>query len=455
MKLPENFSTDFPGLIQALEQTGPSLSVRFNTARGARIPENLERVPWCGNGVYLQSRPAFTFDPAMHQGMYYVQDASSMIHSHIVAEITAGREPLLCLDACAAPGGKTTATLDSLPHGSFILANEYVTARAESLNQNLLRWGNPMVAVSNGDTSRLRKFSSMFDIIVADVPCSGEGMFRKDPEAVRQWSPQLVADCAGLQKEITANLWEALKPGGYMIYSTCTFNRKENQEVVAHMLENFEGASAVDVEVPQQWGISKVGHCMHFLPGMVRGEGLTVAVLRKSAVPDMRMPKKNIEKQRSKAASVPQQVLQAASKWISGNDEYAIKQFGDIFYAQPKQWEQELNLFNMQLKMINPGGIGFAQIKGRDILPQQALALSCALLPRAFHQYDTDYPQAIAYLQRQSLQLNETAPRGVVLLTYRGAALGFVKNLGSRANNLYPPAWRILSTHVPEKAPEL
>ena len=105
----------------------------------------------------------------------------------------------------------------------------------------------------------IRKFSSMFDIIVADVPCSGEGMFRKDPEAVRQWSPQLVADCAGLQKEITANLWEALKPGGYMIYSTCTFNRKENQEVVAHMLENFEGASAVDVEVPQQWGISKVG----------------------------------------------------------------------------------------------------------------------------------------------------------------------------------------------------
>lgn len=451
LKLPEEFTPEFEGLTEALTNGEPTVSVRFNAARAVQIPDNMERVPWCRQGIYLESRPQFTFDPALHQGVYYVQDASSMIHSHIVSQLTAGNGPMLCLDACAAPGGKTTAAFDALPQGSFMLANEYVAARAEALAQNLARWGNPMTAVSQGDTSRFRKLRDMFQLIVADVPCSGEGMFRKDAEAVRQWSPRLVAECAQLQREITANLWHALAPGGYMIYSTCTFNRSENQDIVDYMLAEFDGAGAVDIDVPDEWGIVRRGHCLHFLPGRIRGEGLTVAVLRKAGKP---MPtKKSNDKNRT--TQMAPQLANAARRWLKDNDDFVLRQYGDICYAQPRRWEWAIGIFNKNLKMVNHGGIELAQMKGRDLLPLQPLALSQSLADNAFTCYEVDYPTAIAYLQRQSLQLREDTPRGIVLLTYQGLPLGFVKNLGNRANNLFPASWRILSTYGPESAPSV
>ncbi|MCM1021618.1 MAG: rRNA cytosine-C5-methyltransferase [Muribaculum sp.] len=451
MKLPEGFECEFDGLAEALENGEPTVSVRFNAARGADVPDALQRVEWCQQGAYLASRPQFTFDPALHQGIYYVQDASSMIHNYIVAQLTAGLGPLLCLDACAAPGGKTIAAIDALPKGSFMLANEYVSLRADVLNQNLTRWGNPMVAVSHGDTSRLAKLREMFNLIIADVPCSGEGMFRKDPEAVKQWTPELVENCAALQRDITANLWQALAPGGYMIYSTCTFNDKENSMIVNYMLNEFADAEIVNFDMPQQWGVTKRGHCFHFLPGRVRGEGLTVAILRKKGEQTAKTPP---FKEKTKCKIAPP-VADAARKWLSTPDEFSIKPFGELYYAQPRRWEQALAIFNTKLKMVNPGGICIATVKGSDIIPQQALAMSLELTDNAFASYDVDYPTAIAYLQRQAVTLPEAAPRGMVLLTYRKKPLGFVKNLGNRANNLYPAPWRILSTHAPESAPAL
>ncbi len=451
MKLPEGFTTDFEGLADALACDEATVSVRFNPRRCNALPEGLCRVPWCAMGAELKSRPQFTFDPAMHQGVYYVQDASSMIHSYLVAQLTAGMKPLLCLDACAAPGGKTTAALDSLPEGSFMLANEYVAARSEALAQNLTRWGSPMTAVSQGDTDKLGRLHEMFSLIIADVPCSGEGMFRKDPEAVRQWSPRLVDDCVKLQKEITSNLWKALKPGGFMIYSTCTFNRKENQEMVEFMVDEFGDAEAVEIELPDEWNVVHRGSCLHFLPGRVHGEGLTVAVVRKKG--ELKAGSKPNGKNREKA--ITGAVADAATRWIGNNSDYAIRQYGDTFYAQPRQWENEIKTFNAKLKMVSPGGIEFAQVKGRDVVPQQGLALSTAIAENAFTRFDVDYATAIAYLQRQALQLPDSAPRGLLLLTYGGIPLGFVKNLGNRANNLYPAQWRILSTHVPDIPPTL
>lgn len=178
MTLPEGFVCEFEGLAEGLLME-PSVSVRCNTGKGVSPLCDASLVPWCGSGFYLDQRPAFTFDPAMHQGLYYVQDASSMIHSHIVNRIAANRSHLTLLDACAAPGGKTTAAIDSLPHDAFVVANEYVPARAEILRENLIKWGFPHTLVSRGDTARFSKLKSVFDIVMADVPCSGEGMFRK------------------------------------------------------------------------------------------------------------------------------------------------------------------------------------------------------------------------------------------------------------------------------------
>ncbi len=211
---------EFDALPAALD-TEPEVGVRLNTRKPFRITSDAERVAWCPTGLHLPERPSFTFDPLLHQGAYYVQDPSSMIMWHVARMIADefGR-PVAWLDACAAPGGKTTAAIDALPDGSAVVANEYVAARAEILRENLAKWGYPLVTVTQGDTSRFSGMGEIFDVIAADVPCSGEGMMRKDDEARRQWTPRLTEQCAALQREIVGNLWKALRPGGYLIYST-------------------------------------------------------------------------------------------------------------------------------------------------------------------------------------------------------------------------------------------
>jgi 16S rRNA C967 or C1407 C5-methylase (RsmB/RsmF family) len=212
------------GLCDTLANTAPSVSVRPNRLKGITAPEGARRVPWHDAGFYLAEREQFTFDPAMHQGLYYVQDASSMIVGTIVAKLTGDGVAVRYLDACAAPGGKTTAAIDALPTGSLVVANEYVPQRAAILAENVMKWGYPRIVVTRGDTARYTKLPAFFDIIATDVPCSGEGMMRKDAEAVAQWSPALVEECAQRQRMIVDNLWGSLRTGGYLIYSTCTFN---------------------------------------------------------------------------------------------------------------------------------------------------------------------------------------------------------------------------------------
>ena len=245
MELPAQFldiirsygSEAFEALPRALAEE-PSVSVRFNRAKGFGPAPSADTVSWCPQGIYLPERPAFTFHPPLHQGAYYVQDASSMFLWHVLSRLTADGRPVRYLDACAAPGGKTTVALDVLPQGSVVVANEYDGRRAGILRENLTKWGAPLHVVTSGDTARFSAYPSAFDIIAADVPCSGEGMMRKDPEAVSQWSPALVEQCVERQREIIANLWPALAPGGYMVYSTCTFNREENELMVSRLIED-------------------------------------------------------------------------------------------------------------------------------------------------------------------------------------------------------------------------
>ena len=227
-------------LVEALATSDPSLAVRANTAKGMEIKAQGDSVPWLdGKAVYLDRRPNFALDPAWHQGLYYVQDASSMILTHIVKKIAAeifGDAPLRYLDACAAPGGKSIAAAEALPAGSCLLSNEYDPRRAAVLAENMAKYGMPGSAVSQGDTSRLAALGEIFDIVAVDAPCSGEGMMRKEPEAIAQWTPQLIDSCATLQRDILANAWRALRGGGVLFYSTCTFNRREDEENLAYII---------------------------------------------------------------------------------------------------------------------------------------------------------------------------------------------------------------------------
>lgn len=434
----------FPGLAEVLDSGAPEVSIRFNREKNAGITL-ADTVPWsAGRGSYLSERPVFTLDPALHQGRYYVQEASSMFHGHVVAALTADAVgPLVVIDACAAPGGKTTAVIDSLPEGSLMIANEYVPARASVLRENLIKWGYPATIVTRGDTASIAQLGPVADIIVADVPCSGEGMMRKDAEAVAQWSPALVGQCVARQREIVANLWDALKPGGLMIYSTCTFNRHENEEMVGYIIDELGGESVEVPGIDPAWGIAPAvgtaAYCYRFMPHLLRGEGLFVSVVRKPGESGRERFKSRPAKG-GKPAVVPADV----KKFVSGaaEMEWSISPDGRI-NAFPSRWVPLLQSVEKNLSVIHHG-IVVGRTKGRDILPDQSLAMSTALSPSAFPRVELDRDTALAYLRCEAISLPSDTPRGHLLVTYNNIPLGFVKNLGNRANNLYPKEWRIL-----------
>ncbi len=352
-----------------------------------------------------------------------------------------GGAPLRWLDACAAPGGKTTAIASQLPAGSVLVANEFDQRRYGSLVENVAKWGDPRVACVRGDAARFGRMAGVFDVVSADVPCSGEGMMRKDAEAAAQWSPALVADCARQQWRIVDALWQSLRPGGTFIYSTCTFNRSENEEIVARLVAEHGalGVAVPALERPEIVpGIGSPVPCYRFVPGRLRGEGLFLCVLRKPGHSPAATPRPPRPERPDKA------VAAAVASWLQGD--YRLRTAPDgCVYATPAE---------AAALVPDAPGMHVATVKGRDIVPAQAVALSTSLRPEAFPAVDVDYATALSYLRREAVALPE-APRGIVLLHYGGRPLGFAKNLGNRANNLYPQPWRILSTHTPTPPPQV
>lgn len=425
-------------LTEALACTDPVVAVRHNPRKGHGPHLGADTVAWCPMGEYLPERPQFTFDPALHQGCYYVQDASSMFIGYILAQLTSST-PVRYLDACAAPGGKTTAAIDALPWGSHIVANEFMPQRAAILRENVAKWGCPFVTVTKGDTAQFRKCGSRFDIIAADVPCSGEGMMRKDAEAAAQWSPGLVVQCAMRQREILANLWPALRPGGYLVYSTCTFNVDENEAMVQHLVNEY-GAEPVAIDIPLEWGVegAVVGNLpvCRFMPHKLRGEGLFMAVVRKPVIGDIGVRCRTPQKRKHfQSVKLPEAARHVAD-WLDPVYEAQLESDGDTVWAVPGGYDMDDSL--------RPR-IPVAVLKGKSAMPTQELAMSHMMHRQAFEEWEVDRSTALTYLRHEALRLPEDAPRGVVLLTYGGIPLGFVKNLGNRANNLYPANWRILS----------
>jgi len=372
---------------EAFNEEAPT-SIRLNpkyTSHGVRPCE----VPWCEEGFYLEGRPQFTFDPLFHAGCYYVQEAASMFVCHVLKTLLSFHSPLNVLDLCAAPGGKSTAMRSVLPEGSVLVSNEPIASRAQILLENITKWGWPNCIVTNNYPRDFRKAKLMFDIILCDVPCSGEGMFRKDPATIGEWSLQNVEKCWRLQREIVADAWECLNPGGLLIYSTCTFNTKENEENVRWIMETYD-AEALSVPIEPEWGITGSllpdfdAPVYRFIPGITKSEGLFLCALRKK-----------------------------------GECEHSPKNY-------------QLSTIRSKLKVLSPD------------------------LPEGDHpRIDLSYPDALKYLRGEALTLPADAPRGFVTVTYKGIPLGLVKNIGNRANNLYPKPWRIKTTHLPTEPPEI
>ena len=349
------------------------------------------KVPWCPEGFYLSGRPQFTFDPLFHAGCYYVQEAASMFVTHILRAVANSSLFTLhsshnVLDLCAAPGGKSTAMRTVLPEGSILVSNEPNPTRAQILLENITKWGWPDCIVTNNYPRDFRKAKAKFDLILCDVPCSGEGMFRKDPQAISEWSLQNVEKCWRLQREIVADAWECLNPGGLLIYSTCTFNIKEDEENVRWILDTYD-AEPLTIPTDPSWNITGSllpgfeAPVYRFIPGITQSEGLFVCVLRK----------------------------------FGGTE---VRRYGGARYD-------------------------YRQMKGLSILVPP---LHHTPVPPTI---DLPYSDALKYLRGEALVLPPGTPQGIVTVTYKGAPLGPVKNIGSRANNLYPKPWRIKTTHLP------
>lgn len=418
MSLPEEFKNQMQILLhdeyEAFEEAmlrSPIVSCKVNKRKLKDIKdlgyEGLETVKWCKSGYYLAERPLFTANPLMHAGVFYVQDASSMIYEEIFERLVpmamdtvAGNGRLRVLDLCAAPGGKTTSIINSFPDGTCIVANDFTPNRAQILRENLIKWGYPDFVVTNSPTDRFSSLGEMFDIVAVDAPCSGEGMMRKDADAVNQWSPGLVNQCASLQKKILNDAFNALKPGGFLVYSTCTFNTLENESNVRLLVDDY-GMVPLDLEFPVEWNISPgfdtANPGFRFLPHRNRGEGLFVAVLRKEG---------NYSN-------------------VRGLDE-------NRFF---KLIETELKVISLGIPKIN--------MKGKVEIAATESVLESGY-DKNMHPYvDLSLIEAQSYLHREALALDKEVPKGYVAVGYKGYPLGLVKNIGARANNLYPASWKI------------
>jgi len=432
---------------QALQQDAP-ISIRLNNKINPDL--SYKRVPWCKSGYYLPERPLFTADPLFHAGCYYVQETGSMFIEQIIKQHVT--HPVQALDLCAAPGGKSTHLSNLLPESSFLIANETIRQRAHILAENMQKWGNPDVAVTCNSAADFGKLKAMFDLIVADVPCSGEGMFRKDPASIEEWSPANVELCAARQQSIINDVWPALKEGGILIYSTCTYNRSEDEANIKWIVTEL-GAEVLSVNISPEWQITESDGCYRFFPHKTESEGFFIAVLRKTASSE------GLHK-RSKShsdAKSRQTLLKpdAFSNYLIGQDWFYRKDKTYI-YAYRKQFDEIVSIINANLNPLFTG-IMLGEQKGTDFIPHTAFALSKALNTNNVSPTEVDWATAISYLKREAIQLPD-ARKGYILLTYHSLPLGWVKNLGTRANNLYPTEWRIrmaLDTKTIRKSPLL
>mgnify|MGYP002854027525 CR=1 FL=1 len=390
----------------------PTVSIRVNPAK-ARSCDG-ERVPWCPCGFYLSQRPAFTFDPLLHAGCYYVQEAASQFIAHCAQSVLSA--PRYALDLCAAPGGKSTALRSVLPPGCLLVSNEPVRLRAQVLSENMQKWGHANCLVTSNYAADFVRggMTGLFDLIACDVPCSGEGMFRKDPASIDEWTLGHVAKCQQLQRQIVSTVWPCLRPGGILIYSTCTYNTSENEENV-RWIQQQTGARVIGVPTLAEWGIcgsllpALAAPVCRFIPGLTRSEGLFIALLRKPGGAESETPPVAEEK-----------VAQALSR---------------------------LNVLHSSFPPVTM--VKACKDRQRPDPPSCAEALSVALRREKYPMVELPYPTAIAYLRREAIVLPEATPRGYVIVTFCGHPLGFVKNIGPRANNLYPREWAIKSSHAP------
>jgi 16S rRNA C967 or C1407 C5-methylase (RsmB/RsmF family)/NOL1/NOP2/fmu family ribosome biogenesis protein len=429
----------------------PPVSIRVNSRKGSQKPAfdcELQSVPWEKQGFYLSDRPIFTLDPLFHAGQYYVQEASSMMIGSVAEQIIQKIDParvdstsknsLRVLDLCGAPGGKSTHLVDKLQGHDILLTNEVIRSRSAILTENIIKWGAANTAVSCNDPDHFRSLGPWFDIIVVDAPCSGEGLFRKDPDAIAEWSLDAVNHCALRQNRILDAIWPALKPGGYLIYSTCTYNDAENDEQIVRVMKSGE-AESTTIDTSTMPGIlvdilpeSDI-NMYRCLPGLVHGEGLTFSILKKKSqasayYPDDAYSSKNLFARVKSPAN---------AKALTNHESFEYLQNKNAVFAVPKALVKDVLELDKTLNLVHVG----VEL-GDEKRPAHSLAMSQHLQRGFFPEVEVDLDLALEYLRRETIRI-DTHQNGTHLVAINGTPLGFGKVTQGRINNHYPMEWRI------------
>lgn len=402
------------------------------------------RVPWSEDGYYLRSRPQFTMDSDFHAGAYYVQEASSQFVGRLLQGVRT--EGARILDLCAAPGGKTTLYASLAGPEGLVVANEVDHRRAQVLADNVRKWGTGNVVVTTCKAQLLGDFEAFFDVVAVDAPCSGEGMFRKDPASREEWSEANVRMCAARQDEILREAWRALKPGGTLLYSTCTFNRLEDEQTLERMLvwAGEEVAEAEEVAVDQAWGIVcgrvEAFRTYRFYPHKAVGEGFFAAVARKAF--DAGGRSRTPRARRAVFSPVDRATLRELGRWVLEPDQMRFMTVADCCYVYPAAQVETVKALSEALPVIY-AGVAMGQVFKGALKPDPALAFYPGLDRRALPSVELEGEEVLRYLRRQEVDAAPFA-EGLNLVCARGRALGFAKRIGARVNNMYPNSLRIL-----------
>ncbi len=391
------------------------------------------RIPWTDFGYYLSQRPSFTFDPIFHAGCYYVQEASSMFLEQALVQTLDLSKPLKVLDLCAAPGGKSTHIQSLISKNSLLVSNEVIRSRVNILKENIIKWGCENVVVTNNDPKDFARLLNYFDVIVVDAPCSGSGLFRRDPEAIEEWSEHNVQLCAQRQQRILADVIPALKKDGLLIYSTCSYSREEDEDIMNWLQQEFL-LDQSPLTIHPDWNIITSGNGYRFWPDKVKGEGFFLACFRKTgAGNEMTL------KPKYKPAMADKKDRIVISRWAETDGSSFIRN-GNKIYAWPSNLVHDFSLMMEKLKPIYSGILTGELIRDK-LVPDHALAMS-PILAQEIPVLELDMEDSIKYLQRKEIQLH-AAQKGWQLVSFSGHILGWVNVLASRVNNYYPGEMRI------------
>jgi NOL1/NOP2/sun family putative RNA methylase len=429
--------------IESHEAENKVTSIRLNPFKtDEETKENLnfqltDSVPWNENGYYLKTRPSFTYDPLFHAGCYYVQEAGSMFIELALKHTLDFNNTLKILDACAAPGGKSTLINSLINENSLLVSNEFIKSRADVLSYNLSKWGTCNSIVTNNDTKKFSALTSYFDAIIVDAPCSGSGLFRKQPDAIDQWNLGMVQSCSLRQKTILKDLIPAVKEDGILIYSTCSYSIEENEEIVKWLIDEFN-FEYVFLPIKKEWGIMTTNLGNRFYPHLSKSEGFFCATLKKIKNKNI-----NTSREQKKTTNLTSKDIEIIKPFISIMDNLVIKK-NNNYHLLNIVAQTFLNTYEKYFYFKKAGTV-LGEIKNKDFIPNHELALSNNISSN-IPNIDLDITNTICFLKKMQIKIEYNAVnKGLHLITYNKKRIGWVKILPNRINNYLPNELRIIN----------